>query len=58
MNDIVAVKDYMIADEIRRIESLTRDQLVRELIEAKSLQIESLQDLKEIREYARTRPKT
>jgi hypothetical protein len=53
MNDIVALKDYLIADEIRRIESLTREQLVRELIEVKSVQIELLTDLESIRKYGR-----
>lgn len=58
MNDIVAVKDYMIADEIHRIESLTREQLVRELIEMTSHQIESFQDLTSLKTYAERRKQT
>ena len=41
MNHIDDIKDYLIADEIQRIESLSRDELVRELISIKTLEIES-----------------
>ncbi len=41
MNHIDDIKDYLIADEIQRIKSLSRDELVRELISVKTLEIES-----------------
>lgn len=41
MNHIDDIKDYLIADEIHRIQSLSRDELVRELIEVKTREIES-----------------
>lgn len=41
MNDIDELKDYLIADEIRRIESLSRDELIQELVSVKTLEIES-----------------
>lgn len=41
MNHIDDIKDYLIADEIQRIKSLSRDELVQELISAKTLEIES-----------------
>ena len=51
MESIESLKDYLISDEIQRIESLSRVELVRELIEMKSRKIESLSDLKSIQEY-------
>ena len=51
MESIESLKDYLISDEIQRIESLSRVELVRELIEMKSRKIESLSDLKSIKEY-------
>lgn len=42
MNSITELKDYLIADEILRIKSLTQKELVEELIDLKSKQIESL----------------
>lgn len=51
--DIESIKDYMISDEIKRIESLDRIELVRELIEEKTRKIESLRDLVEIKKYGR-----
>ena len=42
MNSITELKDAIIADEISRIESLTQKELVEELIDLKSRQIESL----------------
>lgn len=41
MNDIEALRDYIIADEILRIQSLPREELVRELIDLRSAKIES-----------------
>jgi predicted RNA-binding protein with RPS1 domain len=41
MNHIEDIKDYLIADEIQRIKSLSRDELERELISVKTLEIES-----------------
>ncbi len=41
MNHIDDIKDYLIADEIARIESLSRDELIKELISVKTLEIES-----------------
>jgi hypothetical protein len=41
MNHIDDIKDYLIADEIQRIKSLSRDELERELISCKTLEIES-----------------
>ena len=44
MNSLEELKDYLIADEIQRIESLTREELVRELMDVKSKDIETLSD--------------
>lgn len=41
MNDIEALRDYIIADEIQRIQSLSREDLISELIELQSAKIES-----------------
>lgn len=41
MNDIEDLRDYIIADEIQRIQSLSREELIRELIELQSAKIES-----------------
>ncbi len=40
MNHIDDIKDYLIADEIQRIQSLSHEQLVCELIEVKTRDIE------------------
>ncbi len=40
--DIESLKDYFIADQIQRIELLTRDELVRELISIKSAELEAM----------------
>lgn len=42
MNDISSLGDYYIADEILRIKKLTRNELIRELITLKAVEIESL----------------
>lgn len=55
--DIESMKDYMIADEIKRIESLDRVELVRELVEEKTKVIESLTDLKSIQNYGKRKSK-
>ena len=44
MNDFEALRDYVIADEIQRIQSLPREELVRELIELSSREIEKMTD--------------
>ncbi len=44
MDSIESLRDYLIADEIRRIQSLTRDELERELIELRSGEIEATPD--------------
>jgi len=49
MDDIETLKDYLIADEISRIQSLSREELEKELIEIKSKEIELLNDLISIR---------
>jgi len=41
MQDIVTLQDALIADEINRIAALTRQELIRELIEVKSRTIEN-----------------
>lgn len=41
MNDIESVRDYLLADLIMEIESLSRKELVSELVEMKSREIES-----------------
>ncbi len=41
MNHIDDIKDYLIADEIQRIQSLSHEELVRELIDVKTKEIES-----------------
>lgn len=51
MESIESLKDFLIADEIQRIEFLDRNELVREMIEEKTREIESLSDLKSIKEY-------
>jgi hypothetical protein len=47
MNDIEALRDYIIADEILRIQSLSHEELVGELINLQSERIETtfLEDL-------------
>lgn len=42
MNDIESIKDCLIADEIQHIQSLSREQLVRELVEVRSTEIEHM----------------
>ena len=53
MEDIEAIKDYMISDEILRIKSLSREKLEEELIEINSGKIESLNNLASIKEYGK-----
>lgn len=40
--DIESFRDYLIVDQIQRIELLTRDELVRELISIKSAELEAM----------------
>ena len=40
MNDIEDLRDALIADEIQRIQSLSREDLVRELVAVKSEKLE------------------
>lgn len=58
MQSIESLKDYLIADEIIRIQSLSREKLVRELVTVKSEKIESLNDLKSIIKYGERKTKT
>ncbi len=51
MNSIEELRDYAIADEILRIKTLSREELISELVAVKSEMIESFTDLKEIRKY-------
>ena len=53
MEDIESIKDYMIADEILRIQALSREKLEEELIEIHSRKIESLNDLVSIQKYGK-----
>lgn len=46
MNSITEVKDDLIAREIQRIELLTKDELVRELIDSKSKEVEQMSNNK------------
>lgn len=41
MNDIESLKDYLLADMIIKIQSLSKEALIRELVELKSKEIES-----------------
>lgn len=51
MESIESLKDFLISDEIQRIESLNKGELLKELIEEKTRKIESLKDLVEIKNY-------
>ena len=44
MNSTTELKDYLIADEIQRISSLSKEGLVSELVEIKSQAIERMSD--------------
>ena len=44
MNSTSELRDYLIADEIQRISSLSREELVSELVEIKSRAIEQMSD--------------
>ena len=44
MNSTTELKDYLIADEIQRISSLSKEGLVSELVEIKSRAIERMSD--------------
>lgn len=54
MNSIEEVKDCVIADEIMRIQNLSREDLIRELIDIKSRQIEAMKP-DEFMAYLKTR---
>ena len=41
MNDIESLRDYLLADLIIKIQSLSKEALIRELVELKSKEIES-----------------
>lgn len=41
MNDIESLRDYLLADMIIKIQSLSKEALIRELVELKSKEIES-----------------
>jgi len=42
MQDIEALRDYLIADEINRIQSLTHNEAIKELIDVKTRTIEQM----------------
>ena len=44
MNSVAELRDYRIADEIQRIQSLSREQLIRELVSLRASFIEGLSD--------------
>ena len=54
MNSIEEVRDAKIADEILRIQSLSREKLVQELVAIRAAFIESLDD-REVLLYGKTR---
>lgn len=54
MNSIEEVKDCVIADEIMRIQVLTKEDLIRELIDVRSRQIEAMKP-DEFMAYLKTR---
>ena len=54
MNSIEEVKDCVIADEIMRIQVLTKEDLIRELIDVRSRQIETMKP-DEFMAYLKTR---
>lgn len=51
MESLESLKDYLIADWITKVKQMTREELERELIELKSIQIETLKDLNEVIDY-------
>ena len=55
MNSIVELKDALIANQILRIQSLTREQLIQELVEIRAAYIESLNDAEVLNGYGRKR---
>ena len=55
MESIESLKDYILADMIKEVEGMTREQLVRQLIAVKAERIESLSDLKSIIKYGKER---
>ena len=54
MNSIEEVKDCVIADEIMRIETLTKEDLLKELVDIRSKQIEVMKS-DEFMTYLKTR---
>lgn len=58
MESIESLKDYLIADEIIRIESLSREEVVRELVSVNVKKIESLKDLREVMKYGKQKSTT
>lgn len=54
MNSIEEVKDCVIADEIMRIQNLSREDLIKELIDIESKQIEAMKS-DEFMAYLKTR---
>ena len=54
MNSIEEVKDCVIADEIMRIQNLSRENLIKELIDVESKQIEAMTS-EEFMAYLKTR---
>ncbi len=54
MNSIEEVKDCVIADEIMRIQTLSKENLISELVDVKSKQIEAMKS-DEFMTYLKTR---
>lgn len=44
MNSITEIKDCVIADQIQRIKLLTKEELIEELIDLKSKEVEKMND--------------
>ena len=57
MQSVEELKDCVIADMIQKVEKMTREQLVRELINLKAEKIETLKNLNEILNYGRQESK-
>ena len=53
MNSIEELRDYRLADEIQRIQSLSREDLIRELVAIRASYIEGLTDAQILHGYER-----
>lgn len=57
MESVEEIRDYVLADMIHEVENMTREQLVRELINLKAEKIEALKNPIEIINYGRQKSK-